>query len=328
MSVDRVARSWLETHTSAARDWPVEQVVAAKGQVRIVVVIPARDEESTVGHLVRQIHDHAMAGDHRLVDDLLVVDSDSTDGTAAVARAAGARVLATSEILPHLPTLPGKGEAMWRGVAATDADIIVFLDADLESFEPHHIAALVGPLLAHPEVELVKAAYARDLAGVPQAGGRVTELVARPLINLHWPELAGIVQPLAGEYAVRRSLFEALPIPCGYGVEIGMLLDTLRLRGMTAISQVDLGERRHRHHGEAYLGRMAAEIWQTALARLDAPLRADRGEFDGSIVLDGSIVQFRREGTALVPVEHEVEALERPALVTLAEYADRRTSAP
>lgn len=315
-----VARSWLAQRTSAAREWPAASVAATKGQARVAVVIPARDEEATVGRLVRQIRDQVMTGAHPLVDDLLVVDSDSTDGTARIARSAGARVLATSEIWPHLPSVPGKGEAMWRGVAATDADVIVFLDADLESFEPAHIAALLGPLFANPEVDLVKAAYARDLAGVPQAGGRVTELVARPLINLHWPELAGVVQPLAGEYAVRRCLFESLPIPCGYGVEIGLLLDTLRLRGVNAIAQVDLGERRHRHHGEDYLGRMAAEIWQTALARLDTPLRAERGD------QDGSIVQFIRQGSALVPVEHDVEALERPPLASVPAYAERSST--
>lgn len=316
-----LARAWLSRRTSTAAEWPLAHVAGIKGTRTVAVVIPARDEESTVGELVRQIHQHAMGGSHPLIDDLLVVDSDSTDATGSVARAAGARVLATNEIYPHIPSLPGKGEAMWRGVAATDADIVVFLDADLLSFQPAHLSALVGPLLVDPEVELVKAAYARTLAGVPEAGGRVTELVARPLINLHWPELSGIVQPLAGEYAIRRSLFESLPIPCGYGVEIALLLDTAKHRGLDAIAQVDLGERRHRHHGEAYLGRMAAEIWQTALARLDAPLGNERGD------QDGSIVQFVREGAHLQPVEHDVEGLERPPLASVTTAPDEQVRA-
>ena len=313
VSVDPRARAWLSARTSTSQDWPLLDVLAAKGGHRIAVIIPAKDEQATVGALVGQIRQHLMSGHHRLVDDLLVVDSDSIDATAAIATAAGARVLATSQIQPDIPSLPGKGEAMWRGVAATDADIIVFLDADLHSFEPHHVAALVGPLLADDRLELVKAAYARALGDVPEAGGRVTELVARPLINLHWPELAGVVQPLAGEYAVRREHFSSLPIPIGYGVEIALLLDTARTRGLDAIAQVDLGERRHRHHGEAYLGRMAAEIWQTALARLDAAMTASEGS------KDGVIVQFTRQESILTPVEHDVEALERPPLTVVAE---------
>lgn len=312
------ARTWLNRRTTAVGDWPGERVRALKGAQRIAVIIPARDEERTVQDIVTAIRSELMVRPTPVVDDLLVVDSDSQDDTAAVARAAGARVLSTQQIWPHIPSVPGKGEALWRGVAATDAEVIVFLDADLLSFTPDHLFALVGPILADDDVHLVKAAYARRLAEVPEAGGRVTELVARPLINAHWPELAGVVQPLAGEYAVRRSHFETLAIPCGYGVEIATLIDTAQSCGLDAIAQVDLGERRHRHHGEPYLGRMAAEIWQTALTRLD-PQRAGQ-----EAAADSTLVQFTRDGGCLVPVEHDVDVLERPALASVPEYAADR----
>ena len=168
----------------------------------VSVIIPARDEAETVGAIVASIVTNLMDGDAPLVDELLVVDSDSQDDTATVARAGGARVLATDAILPLIPPVAGKGEAMWRGLAATDGDFVVFVDADLRSFTPEYVVALLGPLMTDTNIRLVKAAYARPLvndSGVRiGGGGRVTELVARPLLNLHWPELAGVAQPLAG----------------------------------------------------------------------------------------------------------------------------------
>lgn len=301
------ARTWFGRRTSAITDWTLERVVAAKGSQRVSVIIPARDEEATVGAIVAAIRRDLMAGPVPLVDDLLVVDSDSEDRTAAVAREAGARVVATTEVLPDIPTVPGKGEAMWRGLAATTGDIVVFLDADLRSFTPAYVVALLGPLLVHPEVHLVKACYDRPLIADSgqrvMAGGRVTELVARPLINMHWPELAGVAQPLAGEYAVRRRLIESLPIPCGYGVEFALLVDVYALAGLDALAQVDLGERRHRHQDDRQLGRMAAEIWHVALDRLDTGHALPRTG-------DG-IAQFAYEPTGLTMIDVEIEMLER-----------------
>ena len=189
-------------------------------------------------------------------------------------------------MLPTVPSVPGKGEALWRSLAATTGDIVVFVDADLLAFHSDYVTGLIGPLLTDPSVHFVKAMYDRPLAdgAVVHAGGggRVTELVARPLLNLHWPQLAGFVQPLAGEYAARRHLLERLPFATGYGVEIGLLIDALNTAGLDAMAQVDLGERRHRHHDDLRLGRMAAEIWQTALARLhhDGDLQTVRTDTD------------------------------------------------
>lgn len=314
--MDQAARAWFTRRTTSAADWPLPRVLAAKGDQRVSVVIPARDEEATVGHIVAAISTHLMGGDVPLVDDLLVVDSDSADDTARVARDAGARVVATTEVLVDIPTVAGKGEAMWRGLAATEGDIVVFLDADLRSFTPGYVVALLGPMLADPQVDLVKACYDRPLVaedgrGV-MGGGRVTELVARPLLNLHWPELAGIAQPLAGEYAVRRELIESLPIPCGYGVEFALLVDTYARHGLQALAQVDLGERRHRHQDDQRLGLMAAQIWQVALDRLDP---------HGSIQRPGeSMAEFTYGPEGMSVADHVVEVLVRPPL---AEVRDR-----
>ena len=162
---------------------------------------------------------------------------------------------------------------MWRGLAATTSDIVVFVDADLQSFSTDYISGLTGPLLADSGLQLVKAIYERPLVAadqvVPASGGRVTELMARPLINRFWPELADMVQPLAGEYAGRRTLLESLPFPCGYGIELALMVDTYQRHGMAALGQVDLGVRVHRHHHTPGLGLMAAEILDTALRRVN-----------------------------------------------------------
>jgi glucosyl-3-phosphoglycerate synthase len=236
------------------------------------VVIPARDEEPTVGSIVRVIRRHLMQA-VPLVDELVVVDSCSTDDTASVATAAGARVVCQDEVLGHLPRMRGKGEALWKGLASTSGDLVVFVDADVQGFTPEFVTGLLGPLLLDPTVAYVKGFYHRPLVDgahtVPDGGGRVTELVARPLLNLHWPELAGFIQPLAGEYAGRREVLEAVPFVSGYGVEVGLLIDLLELVGLDALAQVDLGQRRHRHQDNEGLGRMSAQIMLTALGRLD-----------------------------------------------------------
>lgn len=283
------------------------------------MIIPARDEEATVGQIVTAIRRELMAGTQPLVDDLLVVDSDSTDATARIARDAGARVAATTEVLPGIPTVAGKGEAMWRGLAATEGDVVVFLDADLRSFTPDYVSALLGPILSDPGVQLVKACYDRPLISEGgrriMGGGRVTELVARPLLNLHWPELAGVAQPLAGEYAMRRELIESLPIPCGYGVEFALLVDTVQRAGLDAVAQVDLGERRHRHQDDQSLGLMAAEIWQVALDRLDL----------GNVVPrpGDSIAEFTYGPEGVTMADHVVDVLVRPPLAEVRDRAGR-----
>jgi glucosyl-3-phosphoglycerate synthase len=314
------AAAWFASHSSVSTDWPVDHLLRVKGSSRVSVVFPALNEEATVGSLVGSVREVLMAPDSPLVDELVVLDSGSTDSTAAVAAEAGARVVHRDHVLPDLPAVPGKGEALWRSLAATTGDIVVFVDADLLAFDAAFITGLLGPVLTDPTIQLVKATYDRPLTDSrqvhPGGGGRVTELVARPLLNAYWPELAGFVQPLAGEYAARRTLLERLPFATGYGVEIGLLIDALAVVGLAGLAQVDLGERRHRHHDDLRLGRMAAEIWQTALSRIPS-VRSNQEVMS-------TLTQFIRDEAQSVPVTYDVTALERPPMIDVAGYLESR----
>ena len=313
------AARWLTTHTSASADWPafsVRDQARAQG-VSVAVVLPALNEAATVGTIVTSIID-SHTGSDGLVSEVVVIDSGSTDETAEVAIRAGARVVSKEGVLGHLPAVAGKGEAMWRGVAATSSDIVVFVDADLQSFTPDYINALVGPLLADPEIQLVKAIYERPLVAgehvVPAGGGRVTELVARPLLNQFWPDLTAVVQPLAGEYAARRTLLECLPFPCGYGVEFALMVDTYERHGLQALAQVDLGVRVHRHHLDQGLGVMASEILATAMRRVPGGTATAPGR---ERISAGQLTQFERTPDGYQPRTRELSTEERPALASL-----------
>ncbi|HEX5017432.1 MAG TPA: glucosyl-3-phosphoglycerate synthase [Actinomycetes bacterium] len=308
--------AWFAARSSRASDWPLDRVLAAKASTTVSVVLPALDEAATVGGIVDAIATNLVRLARPLVDELVVVDSGSTDDTAAIARAAGARVVHLADVLPHVPVIAGKGEALWRSLASTSGDVVVFVDADLLSFDVSYITGLLGPLLSDPDVAFVKAAYDRPLAkGAvvhPSGGGRVTELVARPLLNVHWRALAGFVQPLAGEYAARRSLLERLPFPTGYGVELALLVDTEAEVGLDAMAQVDLGHRRHRNHDDLRLGRMATEIWHAAAARL--------GLDTAAVASAASVTQFERsdnDASGFAPTTHDVTVLERPPMAYL-----------
>ncbi|MBY8878861.1 glucosyl-3-phosphoglycerate synthase [Actinacidiphila acidipaludis] len=314
--LDEVER-WLERRSWSAAERPVERLVAAKraagAQGTVSVVLPALNEEETVGDIVATVRRELMTPEVPLVDELVVVDSGSRDRTAEIAARAGARVVRRDAILPRLPALPGKGEVLWRSLLVTSGQIVCFVDADLRQFDARFVSGIVGPLLTEPSVQLVKAMYDRPLETggtvLPAGGGRVTELVARPLLNLNWPRLAGFVQPLGGEYAARRSLLERLPFPVGYGVELGMLIDALNLVGLDALGQVDVGVRHHRHQGGQALGRMAAAIYRTAQQRLArAPM------------VRPQLTQFERGADGFVPTTHPVDTAERPPILTLPEY--------
>ncbi|ROP51883.1 glucosyl-3-phosphoglycerate synthase [Streptomyces sp. PanSC9] len=307
---------WLATRSWSVTDRPLHRILAAKqrtGQT-VSVVLPALDEEATVGDIVAVIR-HDLVEQVPLVDEIVVVDSGSTDRTSEVAAAAGARVVHRDDILPRLPAVPGKGEVLWRSLLVTGGDIVCFIDADLREFYSDFVSGIVGPLLTDPGVDLVKGMYDRPLGGAAGQGGRVTELMARPLLNMHWPQLAGFVQPLGGEYAARRSLLERLPFPVGYGVELGMLVDALHLVGLDALAQVDVGVRKHRHQDGQALGRMAAAIYRTA------QLRLARGH-----LVRPSLTQFERGEDGFRPRTYSVDTEERPPMVEVAEYAARRVA--
>jgi glucosyl-3-phosphoglycerate synthase len=243
-------------------------LAALRGSLRVSVCIPARDEERTVGSVVGVVHREltAAGGGVDLVDELVVIDDGSDDATAERARRAGAVVVSAPG------PAEGKGQAMAAAAAATSGHVVVFLDADVENFAAHFVTGLVGPLLLEPELVLVKAFYDRPLHGETSGGGRVTELVARPLISLLFPELSGIRQPLAGETAVRRTVLDSLTLDPGYGVELGLLVDVAEAYGVRSIGQVDLGVRVHRNRPLEELGSQATDVLRAGLARAGAQL--------------------------------------------------------
>ncbi|RCH66017.1 glucosyl-3-phosphoglycerate synthase [Streptomyces sp. SDr-06] len=308
---------WLSRRSWSAAQRPIDTILAAKQRTgtTVSVVLPALDEEATVGDIVAAIRRELMTASVPLVDELVVVDSGSTDRTAEVAERAGARVVHRDAILPRVPALPGKGEVLWRSLLVTSGDIVCFIDADLKDFDAGFVSGIVGPLLTDPDIDFVKAMYDRPFGAAAGQGGRVTELVARPLLNLHWPQLAGVVQPLGGEYAARRSLLERLPFPVGYGVEMALLVDALHTVGLDALAQVDVGVRKHRHQDGQALGRMAAAIYRTAQLRLSrAPL------------VRPELTQFERGEHGFVPRTYAVDTEERPPMRDIEEYQVHRAA--
>jgi glucosyl-3-phosphoglycerate synthase len=308
---------WLSRRTYRAAGFSAPELLDSKQRSgsTVSVVLPALDEELTVGAIVEVIRQAFIDG-IPLVDELVVVDSGSSDRTAAMATAAGARVVHVDDVLPEHGRVAGKGEALWKSLFLTDGDLLVFLDSDVQGFDPSFVIGLLGPLLTDPTVGYVKGLYDRPLATaeglVASGGGRVTELTARPLLGALWPHLSGFVQPLSGEYAGRRTLLERVPFASHYGVELGLLIDLAELAGVNALAQVDLGTRRHRHQTDAALGRMAGQILQTALARCPSlPVPGDE------------LIQFVRSADAVEPVAWDVGVRERPPMQCLPEYRAR-----
>ncbi|MCE7008482.1 glucosyl-3-phosphoglycerate synthase [Kibdelosporangium philippinense] len=262
------ARAWFSARTWQEPQWTVSDLCAVKGGRTVSVVLPALNEEATVGEVVGSVR--PLLGS--LVDEIVVMDSGSTDRTSSVALAAGARVVRREDVLPSYSPLPGKGEVLWRSLAATTGDLVVFLDADLVDPDSAFVPALLGPLLTE-DVHLVKGFYRRPLRLETEdygtGGGRVTELLARPLLNALRPELSGLVQPLGGEYAGSREFLESVSFAAGYAVEIGLLLDAHSTYGLDAIAQVNLGVRKHRNRNLLQLGVMASQILGAMLRRCD-----------------------------------------------------------
>jgi glucosyl-3-phosphoglycerate synthase len=306
---------WFAERTWQRPTWTAAELLECKRGRSVSVVLPALNEERTVRAIVAAVHPFTR-GPRPLVDELVVLDSGSCDATRAEAEAGGARVVDREQALPSVEPRPGKGEALWRSLAVTSGDLVVFLDSDLVEFDAKFVVSLLGPLLTEDGVALVKGFYRRPLRLEHEepghGGGRVTELLARPVLSAVRPELAGIIQPLGGEYAATREFLESVPFAPGYGVEIGLLLDVHARRGLSAIAQVNLGVRKHRNRDLQSLGLMASQILATALGR------CERTGLTAS-----TLTQFFLADEEWVPLTHQVDTRDRPPMGELV----RRTGA-
>ncbi|MFD4367897.1 glucosyl-3-phosphoglycerate synthase [Rhodococcus sp. NPDC058521] len=307
MSAPQVASGvWGDANTWDQPTWSIAELERAKAGRTVSVVLPALNEERTVGAVVDTIHP-LLGG---LVDELIVLDSGSRDLTAERARSAGATVISREEAVPSMAPVSGKGEVLWRSIAASTGDLVAFVDSDLVNPDPAFVPKLLGPLLTGDGIHLVKGYYRRPLrvSGTEDAngGGRVTELVARPMLAALRPELTRILQPLGGEYAGTRELLSAVPFAPGYGVEIGLLLDTYDRLGLGAIAQVNLGVRKHRNRPLSELGVMSRQIIGTMMRRCGVD---DSGE---------GLTQFLVDGDSFVPSTTEVDLADRPPMNTIA----------
>jgi glucosyl-3-phosphoglycerate synthase len=265
---DAAVSHWFARRTYSAEDFSVQDLLGRKKE-RVSIVLPARDVAPTLGPILDALRPLERAG---LFDELIVVVGASRDDTRAVATRRGVSVYDQSELMADFGPVQGKGDALWRSLSVATGEIVVYLDADTENFGPGFALGLIGPLLTEPGVALVKGAYRRPFRvgdeTLPEGGGRVTELLARPWLNLHVPELAGFVQPLAGEVAARRSLLERISFPVGYGIEIAMLIDAFHMAGLDALAQVDLGSRQNRHQPLRDLSAMAYAVLVAAESRV------------------------------------------------------------
>lgn len=296
---------WLTERSWSRPAWTIAELTAAKKGRTVSVVLPALNEEGTVASVVETITP-LLGG---LVDELIVLDSGSTDDTEIRALAAGARVISREAALPGVPLQSGKGEVLWRSLAATTGDLIAFVDSDLLDPDPMFVPKLLGPLLTTDGVHLVKGFYRRPLkvSGSEDAsgGGRVTELVARPLLAALRPELTCVYQPLGGEYAGTRELLTAVPFAPGYGVEIGLLVDTYDRLGLDGLAQVNLGVRTHRNRPLTELASMSRQVIATLLSRCGVP--------DSGV----GLTQFFADGEDYTPRVSSVSLDDRPAMITL-----------
>jgi glucosyl-3-phosphoglycerate synthase len=316
---------WFGKRTHHYSQFEPAKLRAAKERLGLTVSVclPTRDEAATVGDIVRALRKRLLERS-RLIDEIVVMDAGSVDDTVVIALAEGARVFREQDVLPEVGPGSGKGEALWKSLHACQGDVICWIDADISNFHPRFVSGLLGPLLMDPEVLYVKAFYERPIrernALRPTGGGRVTELVARPLLNLLWPQLAGVVQPLSGEYAGRRVALEQVPFSSGYGVELGLLVDLAERFGMDAIAQVDLERRVHRNQDVQSLGRMSFGILQAVFQRLVEEGRAAPGTYGTTLV------QFTNQLREYHMEPREIVTTRRPPIVTVDGYLRRATA--
>ncbi|MFO7839116.1 MAG: glucosyl-3-phosphoglycerate synthase [Desulfosalsimonadaceae bacterium] len=323
-------KDWLSRNTfhhSSFRD--LNRLVAAKEEkgLSISLCLPTLNEEATIAKEIIVMKSELMTR-FPLLDEIVVIDSGSTDGTKEIAENYGADVYDADRIMPHLPYFAGKGENLWKAIYITCGDIIVYLDADIKNIHHRFVYALLGPLLTTDKIKYSKAFYDRPLSMDKEktrstGGGRVTELVVRPLLSLFFPELTQILQPLSGEYAGFREIFENIPFPIGYGIETSMILDIYEKWGLGVIAQVDLDQRVHRNQDTKALGRMSFMILQTFLNRIEKL---------GLITLNNALykemIQYKRLPECYETEIQRIEGHERPPMITVEDYLEKFYSPP
>ena len=324
-SLPTVVDRWFAENTFHASEFrELHRLVELKEKQGLTVSLglPALNEEKTIGLVIKRIKGPLMDR-VPLIDQLVVIDSDSTDRTAEIARELGVPVVRHSHILPEVGSHVGKGEALWKSLHVLDGDIVAWIDTDIRNIQPRFVFGLIGPLLREPRIQYVKGFYQRPIREgdklVPEGGGRVTELMARPLINLFFPELSGMIQPLSGEYAGRRALLESLPFFTGYAVEVGLLIDILEAAGLSAIGQVDLERRIHRNQPLPNLSQMSYVILQGAIRKLE---ERHRIELLTEVGRGMKVIVHERDRFSLDVREIGDEL--RPPIRTIPAYQERR----
>jgi len=317
--------NWLEKNTFHYSDFKdLGRLVEAKAKknLKISLCLPTLNEEKTIAKEIIILKSELMTR-YPLLDEIVVVDSGSTDKTIEIARAYGADVYDAAEILPHLEQFKGKGENLWKALYITQGDIIIYLDADIKNIHHRFAYGLLGPLLMNDHIKFVKAFYDRPISigknkMRPTGGGRVTELVIRPLFSLFFPELTQLIQPLSGEYAGFRDVFERIPFPIGYGVETSMNMDIYEKWGLDVIAQVDLDRRIHRNQDTKALGRMAFTILKTFINR-----KVRLGLIDLRDELFDEMIQYNLVNNKYQPDLFKIEDHERPPIIEIPEYREK-----
>jgi len=317
--------NWLEHNTFHFSDFKdLNNLVREKKRknLRISLCLPTLNEEKTIAKEIIIMKSELMMR-YPVLDEIVIIDSGSTDDTREIARSYGADVYEASNILPELEQFRGKGENLWKGLYVTKGDIIIYIDADIKNIHHRFVYALLGPLLLYDNIKYTKAFYDRPIAigknkRRPTGGGRVTELVIRPLFSLFFPELTQIIQPLSGEYAGYRELFEKIPFPIGYGVETSMILDIYEKWGLDVIAQVDLEKRVHRNQDTKALGRMSFVILETFLRRIEkiGIINLNKSLFD-------EMIQYDLVKNKYHPDIFKNKGVERPPIIEIEKYREK-----
>jgi len=317
-------QKWLKNNTYHHSEfWDLKEMVKQKEQKELTIslCLPTLNEEKTIGKEVVLFKSELM-NRYPLLDEIAVIDSGSEDKTREVARTFGADVYLANGILPNLEEKKGKGENLWKAIYQLKGDIIIYVDADIKNIHPRFAYGLVAPLIYRPEVQYVKAFYDRPLAVSdevrPSGGGRVTEILIRPLFSLFFPELTAIIQPLSGEYAVRRKVLERIPFPIGYGVETSHLIDVYSKYGLGAFAQTDLDQRVHRNQPTRALGRMAFGLMQTFFNRAKS-----LGLIENMTEFETVLRQYQVKKDNYEQLTFDIKEDERPPMIEIPEYREK-----